>query len=177
MVSVPAPGRIGMPVLLIMIGDVMRFLFSDDAECHDPIEELAADIAGLPHPLRGRLLDQLVEARLLDAGMDLLRPGDVWHGVALARLDLRSADLERETAGADHRDAELAGQAVDRAAHHPSERIAALRGRQRFDEGVDPDRHYRGWDAVGEIMQRHRHGMVDAELLGHREVKSIPDAN
>ena len=40
--------------------------------------------------------------------------------------DFAPADLEREAAGADHRDPQHVGQAVDSAAHHAAQRMAKL---------------------------------------------------
>ena len=102
-VSIPPPDRIGVAVLLVVVGEVARLVLADHAEQHDPVEQLAADIAGLPHPLRRRLRDDLVELAVADAAVQVLRPFDVGHAVALAGIDLRPADLEREAAGRDHR--------------------------------------------------------------------------
>src|SRR5262245_34821244 len=81
--SVPTPGRVGVPVLLVVVGEIVRLLLADHAQRHDPVQKLAADIAGLPHPFGSGLLNKLVEARLLDASMHVFRPRKIGHRVAL----------------------------------------------------------------------------------------------
>src|SRR5262245_65734505 len=99
-----------------MVGDVAGPVLADHAQGDNPIQKLAADIASLPHPLGRRFLDQLVEARLLDPAVNVLRPCEVGHAVALAGVDLRSADLEGEAAGAENRHPERPWEALGCAA-------------------------------------------------------------
>ena len=66
-----------MPVGVVVIGEIAWLGFADGAEHDDPVEQLAADIASLPHLLGCRLRHELIDLGVLDAAVDVLGPGDV----------------------------------------------------------------------------------------------------
>ena len=78
---------------------------ADCAQHGDPIEQLAADIAGARQSWGGGFLDQLGDAPVLEVIVHAPRPFRIGSSGAFTGRDSRSADLEREAAAADHSDA------------------------------------------------------------------------
>ena len=71
--SIPAPHAVGVAVLHLR-RDIGRLAVADGAEHGDPVQQLAADIAGLEHAMLRRLGDQCVDLLLFQQLDDARRP-------------------------------------------------------------------------------------------------------
>ena len=88
----------------------------------------------------------------------------------------RAAELERQVAGADHRHAQVRRPGVDQLADGPAELDEALGPRQRRREDVGVDRHDRQVVLRAHGDDRAGDRVVDAQLVGEREVEVAVDA-
>src|SRR5712692_1770774 len=71
--SIQPPGRIGVAVADLRRNED-RLAVADHAQHGDPVEQLAADIAGAGKPRTRRLLDQLADAGVLEVILHALAP-------------------------------------------------------------------------------------------------------
>jgi len=78
--------------------DEARLAVARDTQHRHPVQQLAPDIARPQHAIARRLLEEVIDPRLLEISLDRLRPFRIGHAERLARVDPGTADLEREAA-------------------------------------------------------------------------------
>src|SRR4029078_9379567 len=138
--SIPPPYAARMAFLHLRC-DSVRLAVADGAEHRDPVQQLAADIAGLQHLVLRRLLEQRVDLLVFHQLDHPRAPGRIGHAVGPARRHARAADLQGEAAAAHHHHALVLRPCLDGAADRLAERMAALRRRQRRHMSADEKRH------------------------------------
>src|SRR4029078_5051345 len=91
--SVPPPHAVGMAVLHLW-RHVVRLAVADGAEQSDPVQQFAADVAGLQHLMLRRLLDEGVDLLAFQELDDARAPIRVRHAVGAARRHAGCAALQ-----------------------------------------------------------------------------------
>src|SRR3954447_23334051 len=90
--SIPAPDAVGVAVLHLR-RDIIGFAIADRAQHGDPVQQFAADVAGLQHLVLRRFLDQRVDLLAFQQLDDAGYPFRIRHAVGTAGCHARAADL------------------------------------------------------------------------------------
>src|SRR5580693_9499189 len=100
LISAPCPRGVRMTVIDLLL-EYVRRPGADGAEHGYPVQQFPADVAGLPHPGRGRLRDELGGLPGPQPAGDVRAPLGVGDAGDRVVGDTRAADLQGEAAARD----------------------------------------------------------------------------
>src|SRR5207302_2424300 len=122
---VPALHAVGVAVADFGFEEA-RLAIADDAQHGDPVQELAAYVAGAGHALAGGGFEQIVDFAAAEEIEDGGGPAGIGCAGILAARSEMSADIQRPAAAAEDGDFGAVGQRLYGLADHLPQGVAAL---------------------------------------------------